>query len=44
MGFYAANFPESVGGGGLNHVEFAHERELGRGSMALTHFWARKIF
>ncbi|MGB2123719.1 MAG: acyl-CoA dehydrogenase family protein, partial [Candidatus Puniceispirillaceae bacterium] len=35
MGFYAANFPESVGGGGLNNLEFALlERELGRGSMA----------
>jgi acyl-CoA dehydrogenase len=42
IGFYAANFPESVGGGGLNHVEFALlERELGRGSMALTHFFGR---
>ena len=42
LGFYAANFPESVGGGGLNHVEFALlERELGRGSMALTHFFGR---
>ena len=42
MGFYAANFPESVGGGGLNHLEFALlERELGRGSMALTHFFGR---
>ena len=42
MGFYAANFPVSVGGGGLNHVEFALlERELGRGSMALTHFFGR---
>jgi len=40
MGFYAPNFPEEVGGGGLNHLEFALlERELGRGSMALTHFW-----
>ena len=38
MGFYASNFPESVGGGGLNNLEFALlERELGRGSMALTH-------
>ena len=36
MGFYAPNFPEEVGGGGLNHLEFALlERELGRGSMAL---------
>ncbi|MGB2158855.1 MAG: acyl-CoA dehydrogenase family protein, partial [Candidatus Puniceispirillaceae bacterium] len=42
MGFYAANFPESVGGGGLNNLEFALlERELGRGSMALTHFFGR---
>ena len=42
MGFYAANFPEAVGGGGLSHVEFALlERELGRGSMALTHFFGR---
>ena len=37
LGFYASNFPEEVGGGGLNHLEFALlERELGRGSMALT--------
>ena len=42
IGFYAANFPEAVGGGGLNHLEFALlERELGRGSMALTHFFGR---
>ena len=42
MGFYAPNFPEEVGGGGLNHLEFTLlERELGRGSMALTHFWGR---
>ena len=42
MGFYAPNFPESVGGGGLNNLEFALlERELGRGSMALTHFFGR---
>lgn len=41
-GFYASNLPESVGGGGLNHLEFALlERELGRGSMALTHFFGR---
>ena len=32
LGFYASNFPEEVGGGGLNHLEFALlERELGRG-------------
>ena len=42
LGFYAANFPEELGGGGLNHLEFALlERELGRGSMALTHFFGR---
>ncbi|TVQ52795.1 MAG: acyl-CoA dehydrogenase [Rhodobacteraceae bacterium] len=42
MGFYAPNFPAEVGGGGLNHLEFALlERELGRGSNALTHFWGR---
>ena len=42
LGFYACNFPESVGGGGLNHFDFALvERELGRGSMALTHFFGR---
>jgi acyl-CoA dehydrogenase len=41
-GFYACNFPESVGGPGLSHLEFALvERELGRGSMALTHFFGR---
>jgi acyl-CoA dehydrogenase len=42
LGFYAANFPESVGGAGLSHLDFALvERELGRGSMALTHFFGR---
>jgi acyl-CoA dehydrogenase len=42
LGFYACNFPESVGGAGLGHVDFALvERELGRGSMALTHFFGR---
>jgi len=42
IGFYACNFPEEVGGGGLSHLEFALvERELGRGSMALTHFFGR---
>ncbi len=41
-GFYACNFPEEVGGAGLNHLEFALvERELGRGSMALNHFFGR---
>ncbi|MEP2641022.1 acyl-CoA dehydrogenase family protein [Roseobacter sp.] len=42
LGFYACNFPESVGAAGLNHLEFALvERELGRGSMALNHFFGR---
>ena len=42
LGFYACNFPESVGGAGLSHVDFALvERELGRGAMALTHFFGR---
>ena len=42
MGFYAPNFPAEVGGGGLSNLEFAIlERELGRGAMALTHFWGR---
>ena len=42
LGFYACNFPEEVGGAGLTHVDFALvERELGRGSMALNHFFGR---
>jgi acyl-CoA dehydrogenase len=42
LGFYACNFPESVGGAGLGHLDFALvERELGRGAMALTHFFGR---
>lgn len=42
LGFYACNFPTEVDGAGLSHVEFALvERELGRGSMALTHFFGR---
>ncbi|BDW84640.1 MULTISPECIES: acyl-CoA dehydrogenase family protein [Roseicyclus] len=42
MGFWACNFPEAVGGGGLGHLDFTLvERELGRGSMALTHFFGR---
>jgi len=42
LGFYACNFPESVGGAGLGHLDFALvERELGRGSMALCHFFGR---
>ena len=42
LGFYACNFPESVGGPGLSHLDFALvERELGRGSYALTHYFFR---
>ena len=42
LGFYACHFPEDVGGAGLSHLDFALvERELGRGSMALTHFFGR---
>ena len=42
LGFYACNFPQSVGCAGLSHVDFALvERELGRGSMALNHFFGR---
>jgi len=42
LGFYACNFPEELGGAGLSHVDFTLvERELGRGSMALTHFFGR---
>ena len=42
LGFYACNFPQEVGGAGLSHVDFTLvERDLGRGSMALTHFFGR---
>lgn len=42
LGFYACNFPQAVGGAGLSHLEFALvERELGRGCMALNHFFGR---
>ncbi|MEM6487684.1 MAG: acyl-CoA dehydrogenase family protein, partial [Pseudomonadota bacterium] len=42
LGFYACNFPAEVGGAGLGHLDFTLvERELGRGSMALTHFFGR---
>ena len=42
LGFFACNFPEEVGGAGLNHVDFTLvERELGRGSNALTVFFGR---
>jgi acyl-CoA dehydrogenase len=37
QGLYAANFPESVGGGGLSNVSMALvEAEIGKGSTALT--------
>ncbi len=36
LGFYAANLPESVGGGGLSYADLAlFERELGKASFAL---------
>jgi acyl-CoA dehydrogenase len=42
LGFYACNFPEEVGGAGLSRLDLTLvERELGRGSMALTHFFGR---
>ncbi|MEZ5535395.1 MAG: acyl-CoA dehydrogenase family protein [Thiolinea sp.] len=42
MGFFAANMPEELGGGGLSHLDFTLlERELGRASMALSVFFGR---
>ncbi|MGO7116611.1 acyl-CoA dehydrogenase family protein [Rhizobium johnstonii] len=42
LGFYACNFPEEVGGAGLDYVTFTLvERELGRGSLGLTVFFGR---
>ena len=42
IGFYAANMPQEVGGGGLCNLDFALlERELGRGAMGLTVFFGR---
>ncbi len=42
LGFYAPNIPAEFGGGGLDAVTFALlERELGRTSMALNHWWFR---
>ena len=39
MGFYAANLPESVGGGGLDYTSLAiMEREFGKVSHALHGF------
>jgi acyl-CoA dehydrogenase len=41
-GLYAANMPEALGGGGLDHVSLALvERELGRTSFALQYIVAR---
>ncbi|MCP4183514.1 MAG: acyl-CoA dehydrogenase [Hyphomicrobiales bacterium] len=41
-GFFAANMPIEIGGGGLNNLEFTLlERELGRASMALGVFFGR---
>ncbi len=42
IGFFAANMPEEFGGGGLGQLDFTLlERELGRGSMALTVYFGR---
>ncbi|HFC05665.1 MAG TPA: acyl-CoA dehydrogenase [Rhizobiales bacterium] len=42
LGFYAANMPAELGGGGLNNLEFTLlERELGRASMALGVYFGR---
>ena len=42
LGFFGCNMPEDAGGAGLDHLTFALvERELGRGSMALTVFFGR---
>ncbi len=42
IGFFAANMPEELGGGGLGHLDFTLlERELGRGSMGLGVFFGR---
>jgi acyl-CoA dehydrogenase len=42
LGFFAANLPENVGGGGLSHLDFTLlERELGRASMALGVYFGR---
>ena len=42
QGFYAANMPEELGGGGLDNVGMALlDRELGRASYALQYIVAR---
>ena len=42
IGFFAANMPEEVGGGGLNHLEFTLlERELGRAAHGPAVYFGR---
>jgi len=42
QGFYAANMPEELGGGGLDNLSMVlFDRELGRASMALQYLVAR---
>ncbi|TCR80124.1 acyl-CoA dehydrogenase family protein [Rhizobium sp. BK376] len=42
LGFFACNFPEEVGGAGLDTLTFTLvERELGRGSLGLTVYFGR---
>ena len=42
LGFFAANMPAELGGGGLNQLDFTLlERELGRGAMGLTVYFGR---
>ena len=42
LGFFGCNFPEEVGGAGLDEFDFTLvERELGRGSYALTVYFGR---
>jgi acyl-CoA dehydrogenase len=42
LGFFAANMPSEIGGGGLGQLEFTLlERELGRAAMALTVYFGR---
>ena len=42
LGFFAANMPAELGGGGLNQLDFTLlERELGRASMGLTVYFGR---
>ena len=42
IGFFAANMPAALGGGGLDQLDFTLlERELGRGAMGLTVYFGR---